>query len=139
MVPPASVGFINLFKITPTVNQLQPLVVILVSVVLLLYSSFSPSFAQSPPTLDGMIDTEYFSHGHSIDCEGFHHQANATLSSFDESSIDHNYICLGWVIDKGFMGASYGTTAAPELGATNSATWMVTASSTLEDGIEVRF
>lgn len=40
-------------------------------VALLLYSSVSPSFAQSPLTLDGLVDAEYISHGHPIDYEGF--------------------------------------------------------------------
>jgi hypothetical protein len=61
-------------------------------IALLLYSSFSPSFAQTPPTLDGLVDAEYLSHGHSIDYEGFYPQANATLYVFDNSAIDPNYI-----------------------------------------------
>jgi hypothetical protein len=108
-------------------------------VTLLLYSSLLPSFAQSPPTLDGLVDAEYISHGHSIDYEGIYSQANATFYVFDDSLIDLNNICLSWVIDKGFTGVSYGTNNAPDKGATNSATWTVMASSTLEDGREVSF
>jgi hypothetical protein len=86
-----------------------------------------------------LVVKEYISHGHSINYEGFYPQANATLYVFNNSSIDPNYIWLAWAVDKGFNDISYGTNNAPDLGGMNSAAWMESALSTLEDGIEVSF
>lgn len=68
----------------------------------------SLSFAQSPPTLDGLVDNVYLSHGYSIDYDGFYPQARATLYVLDDPGIDANYVWLAWLIVKDFNDNSYG-------------------------------
>jgi len=65
------------------------------------------AYAQAP-TLDGQLDSVYFSHGYSIDYDGFYPGANATLYVIDNTSIDANNIWVAWVISKDFNDNSYG-------------------------------
>lgn len=67
-----------------------------------------PVFTQSPPTLDGLIDPVYYSHGYSVSYKGFYIGAEATLHVFDKPSIDPNYVWLCWEIATTFNDNSYG-------------------------------
>ncbi|MGD2085470.1 MAG: C25 family cysteine peptidase [Candidatus Aminicenantes bacterium] len=67
----------------------------------------APTYAQAP-NLDGQLDSIYFSHGYSIDYDGFYPGANATLYVIDNTSVDANNIWIAWVISKDFNDNSYG-------------------------------
>jgi len=82
------------------------LVVLLLGVALAPLASVAD--AQGSPVLDGLLDGVYLSHGYTIDYEGFYPQATATLYVLDNTSVDANYIWLGWVVSRDFNDNSYG-------------------------------
>ena len=65
-------------------------------------------FAAGPPTLDGLVDDVYLSHGYAINYEGFYPEASATLYIIDDTCVDTTYIWLAWVVTKDFNDNSYG-------------------------------
>lgn len=60
-------------------------------------------------TLDGIIDSDYYSHGIASRYYGFTEGASAILYVIDDTSIDTDYVWLAWSIDTSFNDASYGT------------------------------
>ena len=86
----------------------RALLVVAVAAGLIQLSVGSVAHAQGPPVLDGLLDDAYVSHGYSIDYEGFYPQATATLYVLDDTSVDANYIWLGWVVSRDFNDNSYG-------------------------------
>ncbi|MCH7663960.1 MAG: hypothetical protein IH859_08865, partial [Chloroflexi bacterium] len=73
-----------------------------------IFLSLIPTQAAAPPTLDGLIDTVYYSNGYSIDYEGFFPEARATFRYIDDTSVDATYIWATWQITTDFNDNSYG-------------------------------
>ncbi len=81
----------------------------LIFFLLVLAGGGTMAYAQSPPTLDGYLDTVYLSHGSVYDWGGYYQNADAKLYVISDTSIDPNYIWMAWVINRGFNDNSYGT------------------------------
>ena len=81
---------------------------VLGTLAIFVYLSLVPTFAATPPTLDGLIDSVYFSDGYSIDYEGFYPEARATFRFIDDTGVDATYIWATWEITTDFNDNSYG-------------------------------
>jgi hypothetical protein len=90
------------------VHYFKILTVIFFVFILILSFSTMPVFGQSPPTLDGWLDSVYISHGRSFSYAGFYLNARAVLYIIDDPGIDPTYVYIAWVIDRGFNDNSYG-------------------------------
>jgi hypothetical protein len=64
--------------------------------------------AVSAPSLDGLIDSVYFSHGRSLRYLDVYGVTGADLYVLDNAAVDPNYVWATWEIDRTYVDASYG-------------------------------
>ena len=69
--------------------------------------------AYGQPVLDGYLDPEYFSHGSTLDYQGFIPQGTAKLYLIDDWSVDSNYVWLAWSVGKTYNDLTYGANKHP--------------------------
>ena len=75
---------------------------VLFFVIALTWLVSAPALAQSAPTLDGLVDDVYYSHGYVLDYVGFYASAQASLYVLDNTTIDSSYVWICWVIHTDF-------------------------------------